>query len=135
MYFGGGIRREFKESYQRAKEAGIILSLDPDWKPSPPKPKAKPKTPAVSRFLKKCPKTLTEFKSKYGPPRIEMFNEDAREHCLWSMDGKPAIDIDTLLIYANILRKQVLYVYGKEGKITHIAVVDPIEWNRGNCKP
>jgi hypothetical protein len=126
IHFGRGIQREFKESYQRAKESGIILSLDPDWKPLPPKPKSKPKIPAISRFLKKCPTTLAEFKSKYGPPRKESINDAACEYCLWSMDGKPAIDIDTLLIYPNVLRKQVLYVYGKEGIITHISVVDPM---------
>jgi hypothetical protein len=135
MYFGGGIRREFQESYRQAKKSGIILSMDPDWKPLPSKPPSKPKTSAISRFLKKCPKTLEEFKSMYGPPRFEMLNDAAREYCLWSMDGKPAIDIDTLLIYANILRKQVLYVYGKAGKITHMAVVHPTPWSRKDFKP
>ncbi len=135
LHFGRGIQREFKESYQRTKEAGIILSLGPDWKPLPPKQKSKPKTPSISRFLKKCPKTLEEFKSQYGPSRMEMLHEAAVEYCLWSLDGKPAIEVDTLLIYPNILRKQVLHVYGKEGKITHISVVDPTPWSRKDFKP
>ena len=135
IHFGRGIQREFKESYQRAKETGIILSLDPDWKPLPPKPPSKPKTPAIFRFLKKCPKTISEFKSTYGPPRFEMLNDDAREYCLWSLDGIPAIDVDALWIYPNILRKQVLYVYGKEGKITHLSVSDPVPWTRKDFKP
>jgi hypothetical protein len=32
IHFGGGIQREFKQSYRQAKESGVILSLDSDWK-------------------------------------------------------------------------------------------------------
>jgi len=134
--FGSGIRGSIRESYLQAKAAGIITSLDPDWKATKPTPAKKPKTPAIYRFLKKkCPKTVEEFKQKYGEPRMDLAGEAAREYSLWSIDGTPSIDADTLMIYANIIRHQVLYVYAKEGKITCISVVDPTDWSRNDFKP
>ncbi len=134
--FGSGIRGSIRESYRQAKAAGIITSLDPDWKPEKPTPAKKPKTPAIYRFLKKkCPKTVEEFKQKYGEPRTDLAGEAAREYSLWSIDGTPSIDADTLMIYANIIRHQVLYVYAKEGKITCVSVVDPTDWSRNDFKP
>jgi len=134
--FGSGIRASIRESYRQAKAAGIITSLDPDWKPEKPTPAEKPKTPAIYRFLKKkCPKTVEEFKQKYGEPRMDLAGEAAREYSLWSIDGAPSIDADILMIYANIIRHQVLYVYAKEGKITCVSVVDPTDWSRNDFKP
>ncbi len=134
--FGSGIRASIRESYRQAKAAGIITSLDPDWKPEKPTPAKKPKTPAIYRFLKKkCPKTVEEFKQKYGEPRMDLAGEAAREYSLWSIDGTPSIDADTLMIYANIIRHQVLYIYAKEGEITCVSVVDPTDWSRKDFKP
>ena len=134
--FGSGIRGSIRESYRQAKAAGIITSLDPDWKPMKPAPTRKPKTPAIYRFLKKkCPKTVQEFKQKYGEPRMDLAGEAARDYNLWSIDGTPSIGADTLMIYANIIRHQILYVYAKEGKITCVSVVDPTDWCRNDFKP
>jgi len=134
--FGSGIRSSIRESYRLAKASGIITSLDPDWKCEKPTPAKKPKTPAIYRFLKrKCPKTVTEFKQQYGEPRMDLAGEAAREYSVWSIDGTPSIDADLLMIYANIIRHQVLYVYAKEGKITCVSVVDPTDWSRNDCKP
>lgn len=134
--FGSGIRGSIRESYRQAKAAGIITSLDPDWKPGKPTPARKPKTPAIYRFLKKkCPKTVEEFKQKYGEPRTDLTGEAAREYSLWSIDGIPSIDADILMIYANIIRQQVLYVYAKQGKITCVSVVDRTDWGRNDFKP
>jgi hypothetical protein len=136
LSFGGGIKNGFRESYREAKASGIITSLDPDWKPEEPKQTQKPKTPAIVRFIKnKCPKTVTQFKLKYGEPRMDMAGEAACEYSTWNMDGKSAIDVDYLMLYANIIRHQVLYVYAKEGNITHITVVDPTDWDSKDFKP
>lgn len=136
LSFGSGIKKGFRDSYREAKVSGIITSLDPEWKPEEPKQTRKPKTPAIARFIKnKCPKTVTQFKLKYGNPRMDMAGEAAREYSTWSMDGKSAIDVDYLMLYANIIRHQVLYIYAKEGNITHISVVDPSDWERKDIKP
>jgi len=90
----GGIegRGSIRESYRQAKAAGIITSLDPDWKSEKPTPAKKPKTPAIYRFLKKkCPKTVEEFKQKYGEPRMDLVGEAACEYSLWSIDGTPLV--------------------------------------------
>jgi hypothetical protein len=83
----------------------------------------------IERLLKKgVPRTVEEWKALYGEPRIEMKNEYAREYGLWSVpDGKP-LDIDYMMIYGNIFKLQVLYVYAKDGVITHVAVVDQTKW-------
>lgn len=134
--FGGGIRKGFEESYRQARAQGIITSLEPGWLPELPKPARPPKTPAIERFLKKkCPKTVAEFKQKYGPPRTEMQGKTAREYSLWSVEGTPVLDIDYLMVYPNIIKGQILYVYAKDGKITHIAVVDRTQWQKGDFKP
>ena len=134
--FGGGIKRNIKGVYLQAKASGIITSLDPDWKPEKATPAKKPKTPAIYRFLKKkCPKTVEEFKHKYGEPRMELAGKAACEYCLWSIDSTPSIDADSLMIYANIIRHQVLYVYAKEGQIIYISVVVPTNWDRQDFKP
>jgi hypothetical protein len=135
LIIGGGMKRNFAEAYRQAKAQGIITSLDPGWKPLPPAPPQKPKTPAIQRFLKKCPRTVEEFQKAFGEPRMDMGLNAAQEFSPWSLDGKPALDIDYLMIYPNILRHQVLYVYAKNKQITHIAVVDPTEFHRQDFKP
>lgn len=135
LVLGGGIKRMYKNIYREAKTRGIITSLDPDWKPPTAKPAREAKTPAIMRFLKKCPQTVVDFKRKYGEPRMDMGKDAARNYGVWNMDGTPAFDIDYLMIYANIIRHQVLYVYAKEGKITHISVVDPTDWHRHDFRP
>jgi len=134
--FGRGIREGFTESYRKAKAQGIITSLEPGWLPKPPKPARVPKTPAIERFLKKkCPKTVVEFKEKFGPTRIEMSGTDARQYCLWKVDGTPVFDVDCVMVYPNIIKGQVLYVYAWDGNITYIAVVDRTQWRKGDFKP
>jgi hypothetical protein len=137
IVLGPGIRKSIRESYRRAKQSGIITSLDPAWKPPKPTRSAKkPKTPAIYRFLKrKCPKMVAEFKATYGEPRMELAGDAAREYSPWSPQGTPMIDTDLLLIYANIIRYQVLYVYAKEGVIICVSVVDPTDWSRSDFTP
>ena len=80
-------------------------------------------------FLRsECPRTVAEFKERFGEPRMDMANAAAEEHSVWRIDGVPVLDVDYLMLYANVLRDQVLYVYAKDGMITHVAVVDPTEW-------
>jgi len=134
LVLGGGIRRSLRDTYKEAKAKGIITSLDPDWEPSVPTTRKQPRSPAIVRFLKKCPKTVVEFQERYGEPRMDMGNEAAREYSTWRMDGTPELDIDYLMLYANIIKHQVLYVYAKKGQITHIAVADPTEWRRKDFK-
>ena len=87
------------------------------------------------RFLKQCPKTVVEFQERYGEPRMDMANNAAREYSVWRADGTPELDIDYLMLYANVIKHQVLYVYAKDGRITHVAVVDPTDWGRKDLKP
>jgi len=135
LIFGGGLRRSFKDSYREAKERGIITCLDPGWSPPGPKPKRVSKTPAIRRFLKKCPRTVEEFKERYGEPRMDMGGDLAQEYGVWNLDGAPAIEADYLMLYANIIKDQVLYVYAKEGRITQVAVVDLTDWRKKDFKP
>jgi hypothetical protein len=132
----GNLRRNFQDCYREAKVRGIITSLDPGWSPPVPKPPQRHKSPAIVRFLKShCPHTVKEFRERYGEPRMDMGVESAREHGLWSVAGQSVIDVDYMMMYANIIKHQVLYVYAKNGVITHIAVVDPTDWKRGDFKP
>ena len=136
IHLGSGIRRNLRERYREAKASGIITSLDSDWKPETPKPARKPKTPAIARFLKKkCPKTIAEFKKLYGDPAIEMKSSAACESSMWSIDGHLVIDTDYLMIYPNIIRNQVLYVYAKDKNIVSASAVDRTAWNRSDLKP
>jgi hypothetical protein len=81
---------------------------------------------SIQRFLEsQCPRTVDECKMRFGEPRMDMGNELAREYSVWTIDGSPIIDVDYLMIYANVLRDQVLYVDAKAGTITHIAVLWP----------
>jgi len=134
--FGGGIKQGLRESYRQAKAQGIIISLEPGWQPELPKPRVKPKIPAIKRFLqKKCPKKVVEFQAKYGPPRREMTVEADQEYSLWDVDRLQALDVDYLMVYPNIIKNQVLYVYAKNGNIRHIGVVERTEWRKGDSKP
>ena len=84
--------------------------------------------PKIAQFLKsQCPRTIADFKARFGEPRMDMANEAAREYSVWSVGGSPVLDVDYLMLYANIIKNQVLYVYAKDGIITHISVVDPTE--------
>jgi hypothetical protein len=68
------------------------------------------------------------LQQRFGEPRMDMANDAAREYSVWSVDGKTVLDIDYLMLYPNVLKHQVLYVYAKQGMITHVAVVDPADW-------
>jgi len=135
LIIGPALMREYKMAYREAKARGIITSLDPAWRPEVRKPTAKPRTPTILRFLKKCPKTAAEFKRRYGQPRMDMARDAARQYSTWTLDGKSALDIDYLMIYANIIRHQVLYVYANKGRITHVTVIDPTDWHREDFMP
>jgi len=95
-----------------------------------------PKTPAIERFLKKkCPKTVAEFKQRYGSSRIEKIGKAAQEYSLWDMNGAPVRDVNCLMIYPNVIKDQFLYVYARDGNITHIAVVERTQWRKGDFRP
>lgn len=90
----------------------------------------------IADFLRtRCPRTVQEFKARFGEPRMDMANDAAREYSVWMIDGSPVLDIDYLMLYANVLKDQVLYVYAKKGVITHVAVVDPTDWRPADFKP
>jgi hypothetical protein len=92
--------------------------------------------PKIAEFLRSpCPRTVADFKRRFGEPRMDMANEAAREYSVWSIDGSPVLSIDYVMLYANILKHQVLYVYANEGIITHISVVDPTDWRRTDFRP
>lgn len=135
LILGSGIRRSLRETYREAKENGIITSLDPGWEPRVPASPKRPRSQAIVRFLKRCPKTVAEFQERYGEPRMDMANKAAREYSVWRIDGTPELDIDYLMLYANIIKHQVLHVYAKEGRITHVTVVDPTDWRPRDLKP
>lgn len=85
--------------------------------------------PKIAEFLRShCPRTVEEFKARFGEPRMDMANEAAREYSVWGINGSPVLDIDYLMLYANVIKDQVLYVYARDGAITHISVVDPTDW-------
>jgi hypothetical protein len=136
IVFGPGIRARLKEAYRRAKAEGIITSLEPGWRPEPPKPPKTPKTPAIQRFLRKrCPTTLTEFRQRYGPPASDLTGEAAREFGPCQVDGTSVLDFDTLAVYPNIIRKQTLYLYAKDGRIAYGAVTEQTQWSKADRKP
>ena len=83
----------------------------------------------IAEFIEsRCPRTVADFKKRFGEPRMDMANNAALEYSVWSIEGTPVLDIDYLMLYANVIRDQVLYVYARKGVITHIAVVDPTRW-------
>jgi hypothetical protein len=136
IILGPGIRAELKDAYRRVKAEGIITSLEPGWQPEPPKPPKAPKTPALQRFLRrKCPATLKEFEQRYGPPASLWTGESAQEFGPRRLDGTVALDFDTLAIYPNIIRNQVLYVYAKDDRIDYAAVTERTSWSKADVKP
>ncbi len=130
------MRADLREAYRRAKAAGIITSLEPGWQPAPPKPPQVPKTPAIQRFLrKKCPATLQEFQQRYGSPASLRTGASAQAFGPRSLDGAVVLDFDTLAIYPNILRNQVLYLYVKDGRIAYAMATDQTSWPKADLKP
>jgi hypothetical protein len=136
IILGPGIRAELKDAYRRAKAQGIITSLEPGWKPEPPKPPKTPRTPAIHRFLRKrCPPTRKEFEQQYGPPASLWTGESAQEFGPRRLNGTLALDFDTLAVYPNIIRNQVLYVYAKDDRIVYTAVTERTSWSKADLKP
>jgi hypothetical protein len=136
ILLGPGIRANLRDTYRRAKAAGIITSLEPGWRPEPPKPPRSPKTQAIQRFLqKKCPGTLKEFEERYGPPASRLAGEPAQEFGARRIDGTRVFDFDSLAIYPNIIRNQVLYVYAKDGRIAYATVTVRTQWSKADLKP
>ena len=91
--------------------------------------------PKIVEFLRsRCPRTVADFKARFGEPRMDMANDAAREYSVWTVDGSPLLDIDYLMLYANILKHQVLYVYARDGLITHVSVVDPTDWRASDFR-
>jgi len=136
IYLGPGIRASLRDAYRRAKAAGVITSLEPGWRPERPKPPRTPKTPAIQRFLqKKCPTTLKELEDRYGPSASRLAGEAAQEFAPRRIDGTPMLDFDSLAIYPNIVRNQVLYVYANEGRIAYAAVTERTAWSKADLKP
>jgi hypothetical protein len=136
ILIGPGMRAGLRDAYRRAKAAGIITSLEPGWKPEPPQPPKTPKTPAIQRFLrKKCPPTLKEFEQRYGPPTSLWTGESAQEFGPRRLDGTAALDFDTLVVYPNIIRNQVLHVYAKEDRIVCASVTERTSWSKADLKP
>ena len=136
IHFGTGIRREMNELYNQAKARGVITSLDPGWKPDLERKKpAAPKTPAISRLLKKCPKMVKEFKEYYGEPRKILSGEKIKEIGIWNMEGKPAFEYDSILEYPNIIEDKLLQLYTKGEEIKYISVVERAIWQKSDLRP
>ncbi len=136
IFFGGGIKRSLKEDYDEAKSRGIITSLNPEWKPEfVKKESAIPKTPAVSRLLKRCPKTVKEFKSEYGEPKRIISGMEAKSCGVWNIDGKPVFESEMILLYPNIIKDKTLYLYVVDDDIIKIMAVEMIIWNKKDFRP
>ncbi|MCX5646838.1 MAG: hypothetical protein NTZ17_19495 [Phycisphaerae bacterium] len=136
IVIGAGMRAGLRDAYRQAKAVGIITSLEPGWQPEPPKPPQAPKTPAIHRFLrKKCPATLKESQQQYGPAASLLTGEAAQEFGPRRVDGTAALDFDSLAIYPNIIRNQVLYLYAKNGEIAYAAVTERTPWSKADLKP
>ena len=127
VVLGAGIRGSLRKTYREAKQRrGIVASLEPPGPPNPPGV-ARPRKgrATIQRFLEGCPRTVLEFQERYGRPRLDMCGKAAEEDGPWGIDGTPILGADYLMVYGNILRDRVLYVYAIGGQITHISVVDP----------
>jgi hypothetical protein len=135
IMMGSGMRRSFRDAYKAAKTRGLVTSLDPDRPAPAKKTRARPKTSAIERLLKRCPRTVDDFITAYGEPRMDMAGDAALAYSTWGVDGRPEFDIDYLMIYGNIIRDQALYVYAKDGAITHVSVVDQTAWVKQDRKP
>ena len=136
ILIGAGMRADLRDAYRQAKAAGIITSLEPGWRPEPPKPPQTPKTPAIYRFLrKKCPATLKEFQQRYGPPASLWTGASAQEFSPRGLDGAVVLDFDSLAVYPNVIRNQVLYLYVKDGRIAYAMVAERTLWSKTDLKP
>jgi hypothetical protein len=136
ILIGPGMRADLRDAYRQAKAAGIITSLEPGWRPEPPKPPKAPKTPAIQRFLRrKCPATRKEFQQKYGPPASLSTGTSAQEFGPRRLDGTAILDFDSLAVYPNILRNQVLYLYAKDGQIICVTAAERTSWSKAELKP
>jgi hypothetical protein len=136
IYLGPGIRASLRDAYRRAKAAGVIASLEPGWRPASPKPPRAPKTPAIQRFLQeKCPATVKEFEERYGPPASRLTGEAAKEFGPRHINGTLVLDLDSLSVYPNIIRNQVLYVYAKDDRIAYALVTERTQWSKLDLKP
>jgi hypothetical protein len=136
VILGPGIRAELKDAYRGAKTGGIITSLEPGWRPEPPTPPKAPKSPAIQRFLrKKCPATLKEFQQQYGPPASLWTGAAAQEFGPRSLDGAVVLDFDSLAVYPNIIRNQILYLFVKEGRIASAMATERTSWSKADLKP
>lgn len=136
ILYGPGIRARLRDTYGDAKAAGIITSLEPGWRPPPPKPPQVPKTPALQRFLKKkCPATLTEFQQRYGPPASLQTGAAAQEFGPRHADGTAVFEFDSLAVYPNIIRNQVLHLYAKDNRIAYAMVTERTAWSKADLKP
>ena len=135
VMFGPGLRRGMKESYQAAKAAGIITSLDPEWRPPPPATPKKPKTSAVSRFMKRCPKTLDELKRQFGPPQAEVEGEAATEYGLLRLDGAALEACDRVLVYPNLVAGHDVHVFVRGSEIASVAAPPRRQWTKAELRP
>ena len=136
VVFGPGIRARLRDTYRYAKAEGIITSLEPGWRPPPPKPAKAPKTPAIQRFLtRKCPATLKEFQQRYGPPASLLTGAAAQEFGPRHVDATAVLDFDSLAVYPNLIRNQVLYVYAKDDRISYAMVTERTQWFKADLKP
>jgi hypothetical protein len=136
IILGGGIRASLRDAYRRAKTPGVVTSLEPGWQPPAPKPPQQPKTPAIHRFLRRrCPATLEEFRRRYGAPGSLRTGAAAREFGPRRLDATEILEFDTLAVYPNLLRDQVLYLYAQEGRIVAATATERTWWSKTELKP
>ena len=122
VFMGGGIRRNLRDIYREAKQRwGIVTSLEVPLSP-PSAPRARATHTAIRRFLGRCPQTVREFKERYGEPLLEEEGSGAVEFGSWQLDGEPALHADHLMVYKNLMKGKLLYVYAFKGKIAHVSV-------------
>lgn len=134
VFFGAGARRSFKEAYKTAKTAGIITSLDPDWQPPAPKASKKPTTPAIKRFIKRCPKSVAEVERRFGLPGAVLAGGDVGEYCLWQIDATPVAQWDRVLVYPNVIAKHDLYLFVSGEEIVHLSAPPRLQWSKTNMR-
>jgi len=124
VVLGSGIRSSLRENYRRAREEGKIITTLGTQDALATHPAATPRKrhSAIRRFLRRCPQTIEEFKDRYGEPWHELSGDAALEYSPWRIDGQPALEADQLMVYNNVLRGRVLYVYAVGGRISHVSV-------------
>jgi hypothetical protein len=135
VMFGPGVRRRLTETYKAAKASGIVTSFDPDWRPSPPAIAKKPKTLAISRFLKRCPPALDDFTRQFGPPRAEVEADNVGDYCLWQPGDGSVSRCDRVLIYPNIIAGHDLHVFVRGRRIAQVAAPPRRQWTKAQLRP